>query len=211
MQPDWRVLLIGGGSGVGKTRLARQLAQRFGVSLVLADDIRMAVQRIATAEQHPALHYFLTQEDVWHQPVEDLVAGWIGTAEVVSQALVAVIAHHICVPDVGAIIIEGDGVLPSLAVLDRYDWCPARPADVRAVVLHEPEESVVLANMHARGRGFDALSEAEQQTLARGSWLFGDWLRQEAENCGVVTLDARPWETLETRVLATLQADHAQG
>src|SRR5688572_10832032 len=120
MQPEWRVLLIGGGSGVGKTVLARKLAQRFGVSLVLADDIRMAVQRIATPDQHPALHYFLTQEDVWNQPIDVLLAGWIGVAEVVSQALVAVIAHHICVPDVGPIIIEGDGVLPSLITETKF-------------------------------------------------------------------------------------------
>jgi 2-phosphoglycerate kinase len=206
MQSEWRVLLIGGGSGVGKTRLARQLAQRFGVSLVLADDIRMAVQRVVTPDQHPALHYFLTQEDVWNQPIEALLAGWIGTAEVVSQALYAVIAHHICVPDVGPIIIEGDGVLPALITQTQFAWCAAKPGDIRAVFLHEADEAVLLANMRARGRGFDMLRKMEQQVLAQGSWLYGDWLRQEAENCGVTTLDARPWETLEARVLSAIES-----
>jgi 2-phosphoglycerate kinase len=209
LEPDWRVLLIGGSSGTGKTQLARQLAKHFGVSLVLADDVRMALQLVATAGQHPALHYFLTQKDVWQQSVEALRAGWIGVSEVVSQALVAVIAHHICVEDVGPVIIEGDAVLPSLAAQKHYSWCEARHGEVQALFLYEPHESALLANMHARGRGFDALTEPEQQTLARASWLYGDWLRQQAEDCGVTTLEVRPWKTLETRALTAIGAGGA--
>ncbi len=37
--PSWRALLIGGASGVGKTALARH----YGVSLLLVDDVRMAL------------------------------------------------------------------------------------------------------------------------------------------------------------------------
>jgi 2-phosphoglycerate kinase len=55
-QPDWRVLLIGGSSGVGKTLVARELARHFGVSLILADDVRLALQEVTTPAQKPELH-----------------------------------------------------------------------------------------------------------------------------------------------------------
>lgn len=47
---------------------------------------------------------------------------------------------------------------------------------VRAVCLDEPDEGVVLANMRARGRGFEVMSAPEQRTEARTKWLFGRWL-----------------------------------
>jgi 2-phosphoglycerate kinase len=50
------VLLLGGASGVGKTVLAHKLARHYGVSLLLVDDVRLAIQQVTTPEQHPALH-----------------------------------------------------------------------------------------------------------------------------------------------------------
>ncbi len=42
---DCTVLLIGGSSGTGKTNLAKQLGQRFGISWLEVDDLRLALQR----------------------------------------------------------------------------------------------------------------------------------------------------------------------
>jgi AAA+ superfamily predicted ATPase len=58
--PPWRVLLLGGASGAGKTVLAQSFARHYGVSLLLVDDVRLALQQVATPKQQPALHYFLT-------------------------------------------------------------------------------------------------------------------------------------------------------
>ncbi len=55
---DWKVLLIGGSSAIGKTTIARSLGHRLGVSVIPADDIRLAIQQMISPAQQPALHYF---------------------------------------------------------------------------------------------------------------------------------------------------------
>ena len=112
--PPWRVLLVGGASGVGKTVAARVLARRLGVSQLYVDDIRMAIQRMITPEQHPALFYFL-QPQVWQQPPDALLNGFIGVAKAIVPALEAIIAHHVGVPSVDPVLIEGDVALPPLS------------------------------------------------------------------------------------------------
>jgi hypothetical protein len=53
--PEWTVLLIGGSSAVGKTIAAKALAQHFQVSLLLVDDIRLALQQVTLPNQQPIL------------------------------------------------------------------------------------------------------------------------------------------------------------
>src|SRR5687767_11801661 len=118
---DWQIVLIGGSSGTGKTSVCRMLAERFGVSVMLADDIRMAIQQVTTREQLPDLHYF-HQEDIWTRPTAELVRGWMDVARITSAALETVIAHHVVVDGVGKLIIEGDAILPSMATKDWFAW-----------------------------------------------------------------------------------------
>jgi 2-phosphoglycerate kinase len=49
----WRVLLVGGGSGVGKTAVTAALARHFGVPRLLVDDVRLSLQEFIAAEQYP--------------------------------------------------------------------------------------------------------------------------------------------------------------
>jgi 2-phosphoglycerate kinase len=53
----WKVLLICGPSGVGKTRLSYPLAHRFGVPIVEVDDAVEALLAMTTPEQQPELHH----------------------------------------------------------------------------------------------------------------------------------------------------------
>jgi 2-phosphoglycerate kinase len=209
---DWRVLLIGGNSGTGKTVVAHEIAHRFGASVLLVDDIRLALQRITIPEHQPALHYFLSDSAVWQRPSELLVEGWIGVAKVVSYAIEIVIAHHIAVAEAGPVVIEGDGILPSLAAQDQFAGLNhfqglTVQQMVRSVFLFEPDEEVLLTNMQSRDRGFDELPSAEQRVQARASWLYGQWLRQEALAHELPAVPARPWETLTERVLAAIEAE----
>ncbi len=55
---SWHVLLIGGGSGVGKSTLAFQLARHFEVGLTEVDDFQRVLERMTTPEQYPAVHAF---------------------------------------------------------------------------------------------------------------------------------------------------------
>lgn len=202
----WRVLLIGGSTGVGKTSLARALSQRFGVPLLLADDIRMSIQAVTTPEQLPTLHYFFSHEHIWDQPVEALVNGWFGVAETVSKALEMVIAHHVVVEGVGPIIIEGDGILPGLCTKHEFAWSgPVEAGKVRSFFIHEAEEAVLLDNVRRRGRGFDTISPAQQINFGRAAASFGDQIAKQAEALMIPVLSCHPWETLQERALQSLE------
>lgn len=207
--PPWRVLLLGGASGVGKTVLAHKLARHYGVSLLLVDDVRLAIQQVTTPEQHPALHYFLTTPDVWRQPEDDLLAGFTGVANALAPALGVIVAHHLIVEGAGPLIIEGDGVAPSLV----GEQSPLLPhildatlmRDVRALFVDEPDENVIFANMLARRRSFERMPPEEQGANAHAAWLYGRWLREQAEKHHAPVIPARSWETLFERTLALLE------
>lgn len=59
-QPIWKVLLIGGPSGVGKTEVARQLGQCFGVPWLQVDDLRLSLirSRAMLPQGNEALYFF---------------------------------------------------------------------------------------------------------------------------------------------------------
>lgn len=204
--PPWQVLLVGGASGVGKTVATRVLARRLGISQIYVDDVRMAIQRVTTPEQQPALFYFF-QPDVWQQPPEALLAGFIGVAEALVPALEAIVAHHIGVAGLDPVLIEGDGIAPALAattVLHHLLFGGSMPleAKMRAVYVDEPDEAEFLAHMLERGRGFDASPSDEQRRIAHACWRYGRWLIAEAGACGVPVVSARPFASLPDRILA---------
>jgi len=205
--PPWRVLLIGGASGVGKTVLADKLARHYGVSLLLVDDVRLALQQVTTPEQQPALHYFLTTPDMWRQPEDELLAGFIGVAMALAPALGKIMSHHLT--DGGPLIIEGDGIAPGLVgeqspvlphILD-----PGLMRAVQALFVDESEEEMIFANMLARGRGFERMPPDEQRANAHAAWRYGGWLRDEAKKHHALVVPARPWETLFERTLALVE------
>ena len=110
----WTILLIGGCSGTGKTRLAPFIAHYFNVSLAQTDDYRMALQRITSPDTHPELHYFISspgiaKEGVWKSSPEVLCEALINVNKIVSRALEPVISHHISTGN--PIVLEGDGIL----------------------------------------------------------------------------------------------------
>src|SRR3712207_2440831 len=134
-QRSWHVLLIGGASGVGKTQISSRLAQHFGVGMTEIDDFQVILERMTTPEQYPVVHLFPTDPEAFFALDE---AGKLDVAiaysTVMAEALEAVIANHL---DGGApIVLEGDFLLPSLAVQEAYAGIPAA-GRVRAFILHE--------------------------------------------------------------------------
>jgi broad specificity phosphatase PhoE len=55
--------------------------------------------------------------------------------------------------------------------------------------------------MASRGRWFNGLGEHERRTQAQASWLYGEWLRSEAKQAALPTVECEPWQTLADRVL----------
>ena len=190
---EWKVLLIGGSSGVGKTVVASKLAKRLSLSLLLLDDVRLALQQATSDETHPDLHVFLKYQRQQWRNSESIVTDWIAVGYAMTKPLQAIINHHLMVPDVGPIILEGDGILPTIG--RSFTASP----HVRAVFIVEEEETRLLHNLQARGRGFNELDPAEQEGFAHASWLYGQWLSHQAEKLDLPVLDAQPQGTLLKR------------
>jgi 2-phosphoglycerate kinase len=195
--PPWTVLLLGGGSGTGKTRAAQLVAARFGVPWLQLDDIRLALQHATTPEQHAELHYFLANPSVWERPEEELFEGLKAVARVTSAALEAVVAHHLSHND--PVVIEGDGILPRMAAGTHFAGRESA-GSVRAIFLVEPREEDVLAAFQARGPRGDAVDEPRLRTQARVAWRHGQWVQQEALTMGLPVVAARPYERVAARL-----------
>lgn len=206
---SWRVLLIGGSSGVGKTMVVRDLARHLGISALLADDLRMAIQQVTTPGEQPGIHYFLAHPTIWQKPPETLCEGFITVAQAMQRPLSATIAHHLYIESAGPVIIEGDGILPALAALRSFPTMhfPNAPLTdaVRAVFLVEPDEEALLSTLRQHRRGFGDFSHKEQETFARGCWLYGQWLRRQAAPYDLPVIASRPWENLAERVLQAIE------
>lgn len=197
----WKVLLIGGSSGVGKTTVSREIGLHCGTSWFQVDDLRLAFQRshATLPEGTSALYFFTETPDIWSMSPELLRDGLIAVGQVLSPALEVMIENHV---DTHApIVIEGDAILPSL-----FARPPVRTrsidGSVRSVFLVEPDEEMLLANIMARRRGITDYSEAELFTQARTAWLYGQWLAQEAQHSRLPVVEARPRSTLVERIMA---------
>ena len=193
---NWKVLLIGGSSGVGKTVVARELSNYLSLSLLLLDDVRLALQQATSTETNPDLHVFLNYETEQWRNSESIYADWITVGQAMVKPLNAIISHHIIVPDVGAIIVEGDGILPMV----RKQFL--EPKDVCTVFIVEQNEKQLLHNLQSRGRGFDDWDKMQQEGFAHASWLYGQWLAQEANKLGLPVINAGPQKTILERLLS---------
>lgn len=207
-QPAWRVLLIGGSSGVGKTVVAQTIARQLGLSVLLVDDIRMAIQQVTMPGEQPGMHYFLAHPHIWQKPPETLCEGFVTVATALARPLTATIAHHVFVKEAGPIVLEGDGLLPALAARKAFPSLHFTPAvvdnEVRAVFLVEPDEAILAQNMQRRGRLFGDLSAREQQNLVHASWLYGQWLKRQADHYNLPIVEPRPWNNLAERMLRVI-------
>ena len=110
--------------------------------------------------------------------------------------LPVVIANHL--ESNAPIVLEGDFILPALAAQTMFDDQP-NAGQVRAVFLYEEDEAQILNNFLQREP-----ASGPQHKRAHVSWLYGQWLKTEAERYGLVALPARPWDNLFERVLAAV-------
>ncbi|MEU7669856.1 AAA family ATPase [Streptomyces huasconensis] len=191
---SWDVLLVGGASGVGKSRAAAQLAEEAKAFVVEFDDIVAAVQAVTTARGHPGLHHF--DGDVSRLAPARVLELQIATARALDPALLGVVRNRLTV-DVPAVV-EGDYLTPAAAALALREGAAAGRA-VRAVFLHEGDPGQIAANYACREP-----DEGDQAERAGISAAYSRWLAGQAASHGLPVVEARPWSTLTARVRQAL-------
>lgn len=191
-QRQWDVLLIGGASGVGKTSISYRLAHHFGIGITEVDDFHIILEHMTTPAQYPDVHLFRTDPEAFFRMDEDeKVAHMVRYGSVMAEALEYVIANHL--EDGPPIVLEGDFILPTVAIQDVYAGIPNN-GRIQGLFVHEEEAQIA--------RNYELREGDAQPGRAQISWRNSEWLRVEAERLGVPTLGARPWETGFERALA---------
>jgi 2-phosphoglycerate kinase len=186
---SWDVLLIGGGSGVGKTSVSYPIARRFGIALTEADDLFVAIEAITTPEQQPLLHFWRTNPEAPNLSAEEILEHHIAVCHAMAPAMRAVIKNHL--ETNMPVVIEGDYFLPDIlsGATDR----------VKGIFLDEPDEGQIRRNLLTREPDIDF---PEQR--ARVSWLLCQRIREQCKDYDLPTIECRPWETVVERVIAAV-------
>ena len=192
----WQVLLLGGPSGSGKTAVSYRLAQYFRIGITEIDDFQVLLERMTTPEQQPVLHFWRTHPAPDQLSATQIMEQGLAVGQVMAMALEAVIANHL--ESQTPVVLEGDFIHPSLAAQESFAGL-ANDGRVRAIFVYEADERQLLTNFLLREP-----DSGLQSTRARVSWLYGQWLKQEAERYGLPVLSARPWGTLFERIITAL-------
>ncbi|MFD7831115.1 AAA family ATPase [Kitasatospora sp. NPDC059803] len=194
--PTWDVLLLGGASGLGKSRAAAELARHSGAFVVEFDDVVAALHAATTAEGHPGLHHFDGLDDPDALPADRVLELQIATARALDDALLGVVRNRLTV-DVPAIV-EGDYLTPAAAARAAAE-AAGQGRVVRAAFLHEGDAAGISAN-YAR-REPDC---GPQERRAAVSARYSHWLADQARTHHLPVLDCRPYPTLADRLLRAL-------
>ena len=165
------------------------------------DDLRLAFQwsRVSLPARTAALYFFLDTPAVWSLPPERLRDGLIEVGEIMSPAVDIVVGNHL--NNAGPVILEGDGILPSIVARQeiRAGLAAGR---VRIVFVDEPDEARLYQNYCQRGRGPQDRPADELQSETRAKARFNAWTVAEANRRGLPVVASRPFETLAERILA---------
>ena len=192
---SWQVLLLGGPSGVGKTSVSYRLAHHFKIGITEVDDFLVILERMTTPIEQPVLHYWSTHPETVNLPAEEIVKHTIAVGQEMAPALEAVIANHI--ESRAPVVLEGDYIPPMLATSFSESSIQSQ---VRVLFLYEESEEQFRYNFLQREP-----ENGLQEKRAQVSWLYGQWLRREAERVGALTVPARPWSDLFERILTVLK------
>ena len=197
MEKSWTVLLIGGSSGVGKTRLAQQLAEKYGIPHMEADDVRVALRTVTNREAHPELFTFVDNQNYLEDFSEArFIEEHLATATTVWKALSALIDKHIGFGE--QVVIEGDSILPALLAGRSREG-------IREVFVFDELEGIRERQM-VRNRNKKRTPE-KMETNARFSFAYSEVFRNQAKEQAMFAVIASPIESLFSRVVDELEGE----
>lgn len=186
---NWTVLLIGGASGMGKSKVAYALARFYNVNVIEVDDICQAVEAMSTKEILPAIHYWSTGVNWLDIGVKGNVKWLTDVSKELIPGLTAIVNNHIeaNIP----VIIEGDFIHPDLM---KSFISPK----VQSLFIYESDKNQVLKNYQAREGG------ELQHFRADISAQYGKWLVDISRETGIKVIESRPWCTVRDRIIEIL-------
>jgi 2-phosphoglycerate kinase len=195
------VYWIGGGSGAGKSTIARRIATEHGLRVYATDDVMADHARRSTMEGSPLLHRFLAMDmdERWvNRPPTTMLETfhWFQ-----GEGFNLVLDDLRCLPREPGVLVEGFRLLPRLvapllSVPAHAVWLLPTPAFREAVIEKRGGSS----------SGFLARTtdpERALRNLLKRDQMFTDALREEAARLGlsVITVDAAtPEDDLVRRV-----------
>jgi 2-phosphoglycerate kinase len=198
------VILIGGPSGVGKSTLAKTAGQSLGMPWLAADDLRLAVQALASARTpgicEQGLHFFERTPDVWTRPVDELRDAFIAIGRLLLPGIAIVARNHLAIGE--PLIIEGDGILPEV-LADPDLAAAARAGRLRTIFIVPTAPDIITRSMVDRRWSTD-MTAADLATNVESKVAYGTWLAREAARYGASVIAAMPRDTLFDRFRDTL-------
>ena len=188
------LLMIGGGSSVGKTTVAHELGRRLGADVIDVD----ALPR----DRAVGLDGRLSEPGIWDRPPSNLFQLLLETTRGLAPRLRATIeARSLAVE--GAVV-EGEGIEPRL--FDAFEaGAQVRPVFVIETDPHRLRET--LSHRVSRGAElFRRLTSTEQGHVVEMNVLYARWLGEEARVRGLPCVESQPWPDLGDRILAAAHA-----
>ena len=190
LERDWKVLLIGGPSGVGKSSIANDLARYFKVNVIEVDDICRSIKAMTTKEIAPWVHYWSTGLNWLDVGVEGNVKWLINISKEIMPALKSIINNHLesCQPT----IIEGDFIHPDLLAI--FD-----PDQVKGFYINEANVNQIMDNYYSREGG------QKQSYRSNISHAYGQWQVEKCRDLDISLIPSRPWDNSLERALKALK------
>jgi 2-phosphoglycerate kinase len=192
------VVLLGGVTGVGKSTIATQLANRLGITRVVAtDQIRQVVRAFFSREFMPAVHH--SSFDVAHQGAtlegdgQGTVEGFLRQVEDIAPGIDAVVER--AVSEGSRIVIEGVHLLPDVLSTELRE----RAITVQGL-LAVRDEQAHRTHFYMRGLQVPRPPERYLEAFDRIRSL-QDYLVERAEAAGVPTIDEGGLEPTLKRVM----------
>lgn len=160
------------------------------MNVLEVDDIHLSVETVTTKESFPAVHYWNTGVN-WKDIGVDGNVNWlIDVSKEMIPVLKKLVNRHI--EDKLPIIIEGDFIYPEFTI--SFD-----NPEVKSIFVNEADKNQILQNYLSR-EGGDL-----QRYRAEISIAYGKWIADTCNQNNIRLIDARPWDTVLTRVLKSLK------
>jgi len=195
---DWRVLLIGGATGSGKTSLALALGKYFDVPTLEGDVLRWAIESAVALGSDPDLHPFHDVE-LWNRPGPEILDSSLRQSARLCQINEVVLArrHFSKRP----LILESVWILPEFASQPSFNGIEMS-GEVRSLFLYEQDVTALAERLY--GRDGELGLPSNQPSRLKMLYEYGLLMKERAEALGLPVLPSRPFETLVDRAIEAL-------